>query len=232
MDDEEPELEEVRKAISKANEYRSVYGERASPGPDFRSLFETVIQRGRVHCVRLMIEAKAQLNCSDMYHMLPLGYAVHHNRPDLVKLLLDAKADPTRRDGYSRTALQVAASKQRLVCVQLLCQAMDPAMIDFYESVSGSMSGTQTETALAIAVWRGDFDIADVLMSAGADPALVQHEFTSWKQHLEKRARCRSALVVLYGVMRRRLGVCRNMCQHVAPMVWALRRRPEWIAPW
>lgn len=232
MDDEEPELEEVRKAIADSYyENRNIEGKRVF-NRNFCHLFETVLRRGRLHCVRLMIEAKAEVNGMIGYNGFSLGYAADRNCPEMLQLLLDARANPNKWDGYARTALQIAAAKGHLVCVQLLCQVMDPAMIDFYGSVSGSMTGAQSMTALEAAVFRGDFDMADVLMSAGADPALVKRESTPWKQHLQKRARCRSALVVLYGVMRRRVGVCRDMCHHVAPMVWALRGRPEWLAPW
>lgn len=70
----------------------------------------------------------------------------------------------------------------------------------------------------------------DHMLELGADPACAQmRDDDTYRHLLAMRDVCRTSIVVLYGIMRRRCGVCRDVARMIARMVWTLRLRHPWI---
>jgi ankyrin repeat protein len=85
----------------------------------------------------------------------PLTMAVNRNFPDIARLLLEAGASPNRRDASGRAPIHQARSAEM---ARLLVQAgADPNALT-----------PNGQTAIALAVERGDLQAVDALLSVGA----------------------------------------------------------------
>ena len=97
-----------------------------------------------------------------------LLYAVKSGRNELITKILEAGADPDKPGSDNLTSLMVSVkmSRQDLV-VLLLSRDADPNLIvDFTESAAVS--------ALSLALDRGEYDIARILVDGGASPFLIR----------------------------------------------------------
>jgi len=79
--------------------------------------------KGHAEIVRILIEAVANVNKADLNHTTPLMSAVRNSRHDIAKMLLDAQASPTGEGESTPTAMQIAACKEDLDMISLLCSA-------------------------------------------------------------------------------------------------------------
>ena len=73
--------------------------------------------------VRLLVEAKANVNCADVWGWTPLHHACHHRKHDVAAFLLDHGAEIDPRDRLCRqTPLRLALNVPHLECVMLLLE--------------------------------------------------------------------------------------------------------------
>lgn len=77
-------------------------------------------QRGLGECLRVLIEAKADLNAADMHGETPLHKAVSRNRNDIVEALVVAGADIHAKTSGGKEAVDYAAegSMSRIYLLQ------------------------------------------------------------------------------------------------------------------
>ncbi|MBA4107692.1 MAG: hypothetical protein C0485_18320 [Pirellula sp.] len=146
---------------------------------------------------RLVAEG-AQVDCLDSDGNSPLWVAVRFSKPESVKLLLAAHADANARGGMDWTPLHcLSFCKPDVETARLLIQhGADPNAVEsrygetpLHYAVSASQSpllvkllidaganvnavALDRDTPLQSAVAGGHSEIADILLSAGADPEL------------------------------------------------------------
>lgn len=75
---------------------------------------------GQLSIVKLLIEAKTDINAKNIYESTALMHASAHNYLDIVKLLIEAGADVNIRNKYGETALTLAFNYKHLDLSNLL----------------------------------------------------------------------------------------------------------------
>ena len=65
----------------------------------------------QVACVRMLLEAGANVNASDQYQMTPLHFAANCGHAKVVAALLEAGADVNRSDSFGMTPLHWACAR-------------------------------------------------------------------------------------------------------------------------
>jgi ankyrin repeat protein len=109
-------------------------------------------------CVKLLIEAGANVQTEDHVHSQPIGHA---STPEILKLLAAAGADINYISGEGYTRLKYAAERGQVEMVRALLEM-------------GADTDAETKrystTALYSAVQQDDLEIARLLLEAGANP--------------------------------------------------------------
>jgi hypothetical protein len=114
---------------------------------------------GLKEIVRLLLEAKADVNVRDNDGRTALYIAASNGHEAVVKLLLEAKADANVGDRYGVTPLYIAASNGHEAIVKLLLEAKADA------NVRDRYGGT----ALYCAASNGHEEVVKLLLEAKAD---------------------------------------------------------------
>jgi hypothetical protein len=78
---------------------------------------------GQLECMRVLIEAKANLEARRRDGGRALHIASYTGGVGAVKILIDAKADVNARDDFGSTPVMIACAEERAVCAQLLVDA-------------------------------------------------------------------------------------------------------------
>lgn len=140
----------------------------------------------------------------------------------IVRMLLtetDAMQELNEKDGHGWTPLHCAATRydgQEIVSLLIERGAFLEA-----KSVTGN-------TALCIACnWRR-FQNADLLIEAGADCSTRCKTDDFLRFILEHRRLMKRRILIMCGILRKRMGVCRDMVNLLARSVWATRFSKEW----
>lgn len=139
--------------------------------------------RGLKEVVVRLIEAGLDVNMPSNQgtFRVPLQAAAHAGHMAIVKLLLDAGANVNAIDTFGGTALTAAAEIGHNAIVKILLDAgADVNVIDETAlKVSGKMGSSDAldaewyhGSALQIAASRGNEDLAELLLKAGANPNL------------------------------------------------------------
>lgn len=87
-------------------------------------------------------------------------------------------------------------------------------------------------TPLALAIYYNKPDIAELLLDEGAKLGNVPGniEIPNWVNLLqEKRRKVILSYFVLYGVLRRRCKIGKDMTQKISVMLWSTRFNDEWF---
>lgn len=141
------------------------------------SVLNYAIVASRPGIVKLLINAGADVNSKDpSILMLPLANAVEINDPEdrftIAKLLIDAGADVNK--GSLRTPLMESVSQEDVRLVKLLVAS--GADVNFKDGDSSS--------AYSIAAKLGHQRLKQILLEAGADPAVgVESYQFNWGEH-------------------------------------------------
>ena len=117
------------------------------------------IHGGKSNCLRLLLEAGADIHKADFYGMTPLHLSAQRGRPDCLRVLLEAGAETDKADPDGRVALHHAAWRGRLDCLRLLLEA--GADMDKADAIG--------LTPLHLAAGYGRLDCLQLLLEAGAD---------------------------------------------------------------
>lgn len=186
------------------------------------SLLDYAVRFQAQRCVRALLDAKADPKpCSPSLRTHePLMGAVWTGNSTILRMLLEAKADPTRRDLDGSTALHLAAELDRFVCVRLLLSYMPHSSL----STRNRNGFTALDRASEQCAWPS----ATLLVAAGARgggtcvlDSFVQDVISGMEQ-------CRLSARALYGVLKFRLGLGRDMARLVAQATWSTRMNEAW----
>ena len=110
--------------------------------------------------VQMLIGAGADVNAQNIFHKTALYYAVKSGNKDTVEVLLNAGADCNIKIYEGDTVLFIAVLHQyKEIVKQLLNAGADP----------NNIRDNNSWTALADAVYTGDFELVQMLMNAGAN---------------------------------------------------------------
>ena len=78
---------------------------------------------GHVEVVRLLLDARANMDWTDVDNATPIFLASQENRVEVVRLLLEAKADKDRADLCGQAPIHVASKRGHVQVVRLLLEA-------------------------------------------------------------------------------------------------------------
>jgi len=131
----------------------------------------TAARTGRAGPVKALLARGADVNAKDRRGQTALIWAAAEGHADVVRLLIDAGADLRGRVSSGMTALHFAAREGRSDVVRTLLQA--GAKVDS-ETEPGkkapSRAPARGTSPLLLAVENGHFELAVLLLDAGADP--------------------------------------------------------------
>jgi len=144
----------------------SGFSQRA-PGPG--ELAEAV-DKGDVSLIETLLLRGAKPDQPDAFGETPLLYGVKSEKNELVRIILDAGADPDIPGSENLTALMksVEMSRDDLV-VLLLSRGADPNLI--MDILSPEITPV---SALSLALDRGEYEIAGILVNLGASPLFLK----------------------------------------------------------
>jgi len=109
--------------------------------------------------VKLLLEAKADVNAPYKEGITPLYIASELGHTEIVKLLLEAKADVNVADKNGATMLYMATAKNHTEIVKLLLEAKADVNAPYKDDI----------TPLLIACTEGNVEIVKLLLAAGAN---------------------------------------------------------------
>ena len=123
------------------------------------SLLDLACVDGRARTVKVLIDARADVQARDTTHYSPLAQATSSQKLDVVRLLLDAGADVDGCNRTGATALTVATYLGDVSAVRLLLDA----------NANVNAVGGHGETPLFVASDRNWPIVVQTLLDAGAD---------------------------------------------------------------
>lgn len=130
----------------------------------------TAARTGKVGAVRALIASGAKVDARERQGQTALMWAAAEGHAEVVQALLDAKADFRTPLASGFTPFFFAVRSGRIETVQRLLRAgcdVNAAMRPTSRPPKGPRPGT---AALILAVENGHFDLAEVLLKAGANP--------------------------------------------------------------
>ena len=138
---------------------------------------------GRLDVVRGLIAAGADIDKQDQIRLNPLLWGSIVGDLDLVRLMVEAGADVERRTRFDGAPIHPAAEKGHLEIVRLLAEETD---------VNVNHTNLCGWTPMLEAIILNDGgptqqEIVRLLITAGADPTMVDQWGTSPLQHAEQK---------------------------------------------
>ncbi len=139
----------------------------------------TAARTGRTGPVKALLARGAEVDATDRSDQTALMWAAADGNADVVKLLIAAGADPSRRLKSGFTPLLFAAREGRMEVVGALLEAGVAANEAIAtERKAGGRAPANGTSALTFAVENGHFELALMLVQAGADPNDLRSGFT------------------------------------------------------
>jgi ankyrin repeat protein len=133
-------------------------------GVDGQTALMLAAKRGHSEVVQLLLETGAVLGALDHDGRSAVHYAACNGHTQLLPSLLATRADASRRDRNERTPLMLAACEGHVDAVWSLL-----GLHGFGADVVNARD-VHGETALWKASGKGHYDVARLLLRAGADP--------------------------------------------------------------
>jgi hypothetical protein len=168
--------------------------------------------------LEVLLERAENVDVLDYIGQTPLFEAAATGSVKCVSLLLEKRACAFIKNDTGATPLHFAARGGSLVVVEKLldAKAQVRATNEFGKS------------ALCWAVYRENAACADRLLDAGANVLGLRH-YPSWmKIILERRRRCKTSVATLYGVLRKRWRVPRDVIWLLSQETWKTHLCSEW----
>ena len=124
---------------------------------------------GSPEAVSALLAAGAKVSDSDSMKQTPLMWAAAEGHPTTARVLLDAGADPLRtlKSGFSPWFFAARNGRSDVTRVFLEAGLLNEAMFPEHSNNRAARQGT---SALVLAIENGHFELARVLLRAGADP--------------------------------------------------------------
>ncbi len=138
----------------------------------------TAARTGRVGPVRALLDAGAKVDAKERHGQTALMWAAAEGHAEVVELLIKSGADVRARLKSGFTPLLFAAREGRIEAVRTLLKAG----VDVNESIEtekgGGRAPVNSTSALLLAVENAHFELAVVLLNAGANPNDQRSGFT------------------------------------------------------
>ncbi len=133
---------------------------------------------GRVGPVQALLDAGAKVDAKDRKGQTPLMWAAAEGHAEVVELLINAGADVSARLKSGFTPLLFAAREGSIEVVQTLLKAGVDANESIETEKGGGRAPVNGASALMLAVENAHFELAVVLLKAGANPNDQRSGFT------------------------------------------------------
>ena len=138
----------------------------------------TAARTGRVGPVQALLDAGAKVDAKDRQGQTPLMWAAAEGHADVVELLIKSGADMRSRVKSGFTPLLFAAREGRIDVVRTLLKAGVDANESIKTEKGGGRAPVNGVSALLLAVENAHFELAVVLLNAGANPNDQRSGFT------------------------------------------------------
>lgn len=175
---------------------------------------------GLLSVIKALLEAKADVNDSRAEGASALHVSAFEGRVDCVKFLIEQKANVHAKMTGSATPLYLAVQTNRIECIRELIRAKANLEVVYRED----------ETVLAYAILFERRWTAEILLDAGAKVSNVSKiDIPTWIH--DKAAKRRNAVACTFaflGILRKRVGVCKDMSTLLAQFLWSTRFNKNW----
>lgn len=163
-----------------------------------------------VETAQLLLKQKANPNCRDLHHWSALHVACENGPKSMVSLLLEYKADANGMDPQKLAPIHCAAANPSLEILAILIPHVSKLDLPNYLN----------ERALDYATEHYRSGNIDLLLEAGAKVHKSSYEITAIKS---RRRRLKAKVVIFVGILRKRFGLYRDLCDLLGRAVWATR---------
>ena len=133
-----------------------------------RTALHAAAANGNLEIVDLLIERGADVNLKDIHGRVPMFVALAEHQPEVAARLAEADTNPNVRTVDGSTLLMAAVRAEE---VQLVQWALDHGT-----DVNAIRPEKNNATALILAARKGNAEIVSLLLAAGADPDVANHE--------------------------------------------------------
>ena len=133
-----------------------------------RTALHAAAANGNLEIVELLIERGANVNLKDIHGRVPMFVALAEHQPEVAARLAEADTNPNVRTVDGSTLLMAAVRAEE---VQLVQWALDHGT-----DVNAIRPEKNNATALILAARKGNAEIVSLLLAAGADPDVANHE--------------------------------------------------------
>ena len=133
-----------------------------------RTALHAAAANGNLEIVELLIERGADVNLKDIHGRVPMFVALAEHQPEVAARLAEADTNPNVRTVDGSTLLVAAVRAEE---VQLVQWALDHGT-----DVNAIRPEKNNATALILAARKGNAEIVSLLLAAGADPDVANHE--------------------------------------------------------
>lgn len=188
-----------------------------------RTALYCACNRGFVECTKMLLEANANMDTADNYGYTPLHMASLNGHTECVKLLVERKANVKAKSNSGESPLHLAAREGYLVCIEMLIQSDVLRELDARDNYG--------DTPIVHAILNYHRDAVELLLDKGAKMINIHPsiEIPKWVNRLlEKRHKVKLACLTLYGVLRRRSKIGKDMSKEVSQSLWSTRFDKKW----
>jgi ankyrin repeat protein len=185
-------------------------------GPNYSPL-KWACLRGSAECAKMLLEAKADPNATNVCFETPLQEASFAGQVECVKLLIAHKANVNAQNNQGDSSLHFAVFANSCECTKELVQA--GAELE-------TISRSSNRTPLADAIYRRRCECTEYLLDVGAKPPFV---VPSWATVMvTKRRNALSSTWAFLGVLRKRVRIYKDMATLLAKYLWSTRFEVKW----
>ena len=133
-----------------------------------RTALHAAAANGNLEIVDLLIERGADVNLKDIHGRVPMFVALAEHQPEVAARLAEADTNPNVRTVDGSTLLMAAVRAEEIQLVQWA--------LDHGTDVNAIRPEKNNATALILAARKGNAEIVSLLLAAGADPDVANHE--------------------------------------------------------
>ena len=133
-----------------------------------RTALHAAAANGNLEIVELLIERGADVNLKDIHGRVPMFVALAEHQPEVAARLAEADTNPNVRTVDGSTLLMAAVRAEEIQLVQWA--------LDHGTDVNAIRPEKNNATALIFAARKGNAEIVRLLLAAGSDPDVANHE--------------------------------------------------------
>jgi hypothetical protein len=174
---------------------------------------------GFVKGIELLVEAKADVNSRNINEWTPLLYASDKGYDDCIHLLIKHGANLEAKSRWGNNALSLACIGGFITSARILIQY----------GINKEVKHNRGYTPFLIAVFNEHYNLAEMLLDAGVKELGKTGEDQWVQTTLAKRRRTKDTILFVQTLLRKRLGVCKDMANEIGKKIWETRRDEKWV---